>query len=273
MCKEMQNFNSCEICPNCKKVKSFNHPDIKYFEPNKEKVIKVDNIKNFFGDANVKPFLGTRKFYIVEDGQKMNIQSQNSILKTVEEPAEFFTLIILCEDLENLLPTIKSRCKILRLSKYSTEECSKILGIDCNENRFIINYMDCVPGRVRSAIEDKDFNLYRENIFEITRSIVKKSSCGEILLLEENIPKEDMNKAMFMDTLLYIFIDILKFKKLGNKYIINYDKINEIENLSKDINYDRLIKIINSIINTKKNLTFNTNLSLNLERMLLDMVL
>jgi DNA polymerase-3 subunit delta' len=263
------NNNACGECPACVKVNTGNHIDIKIFKDNGKKSISIDDMREFFSDLNLRPFLSMRKIYLIENADTINEKCQNMILKTIEEPPAFVTIILLSEALDNILPTIKSRCRILKMQPYSNDQIVKIAGIN---DKFLLAYAEGNPGMIKKLSQDTEFIDTKNEVINIADKIVKSNSYGSIIQNAEFFNKNSDNKNEILEIMLYIFWDILKYKQLGEKYILNCDNIDVIRNFSKEISYSRLNKIIRSIINTKKDLKYNVNISLTMEKMLLDMV-
>ena len=82
----------------------------------------VDDIREIVEEINKKPFEGDKKVIIIYDGNKLTVQAQNALLKTIEEPPKGVFIILLCESLELILDTIKSRCQIYKLSPLTKNE-------------------------------------------------------------------------------------------------------------------------------------------------------
>ena len=76
----------------------------------------VDDVREIVDEINKKPFEGDKKVIIIYDGNKLTVQAQNALLKTIEEPPKGVYIILLCESLELILDTIKSRCQIYKLT-------------------------------------------------------------------------------------------------------------------------------------------------------------
>ena len=82
----------------------------------------VDDVRDIIDEVNKKPFEGDKKVIIIHQGNKLTIQAQNALLKTIEEPPTEVYIIILCESLELILDTIKSRCEIYKLTPLTKDE-------------------------------------------------------------------------------------------------------------------------------------------------------
>ena len=100
-----------------KQLMSGTHPDLIRVTHEKPASISVDDIRRQLGDTIViRPYETDNKLYIVDEAEKMTVQAQNAILKTIEEPPEYACLVLLTENPQVLLETIRSRCVQLKLS-------------------------------------------------------------------------------------------------------------------------------------------------------------
>ena len=115
-CTDRKDGEPCQVCHSCKQALSGNHPDIIFVSHEKPNVIGVDDIRTQInGDVAIKPYSSPKKIYIMNEGEKMTVQAQNALLKTIEEPPKYVVILLLTENAELLLPTINSRCVMLKL--------------------------------------------------------------------------------------------------------------------------------------------------------------
>jgi DNA polymerase-3 subunit delta' len=112
LCEAAANEKPCGVCGACKKIFSNNHPDvITVGLPKDRKTIGVDSAREKISEeAFIKPLLGARKFFIVEDAQSLTAQAQNALLKVLEEPPDGVCFLLLSTGANALLPTVLSRC-------------------------------------------------------------------------------------------------------------------------------------------------------------------
>ena len=119
--------DSCSKCPSCKLVDSDSHPDfvhiykelLEFTKEGKNRQppleIPIDVIREFLiAAAPNKPTHSARRVFVVSEAEKLNANSQNALLKTLEEPPSYCSIILLCSRLDTLLATTKSRCQIIR---------------------------------------------------------------------------------------------------------------------------------------------------------------
>ncbi|MCH8499057.1 MAG: DNA polymerase III subunit delta' [Marinobacter sp.] len=107
--------HACGHCRQCELLKAESHPDVKVFQPESSKVIKVDQIRALSEFAVASPQVAKRKVIIVDRADQLNVNAANALLKTLEEPVAGVTLILLQEAGRTVLPTVRSRCQSIAL--------------------------------------------------------------------------------------------------------------------------------------------------------------
>lgn len=106
----------CGVCPGCKKAKGNIHPDIvRLTVPEGKRSILVEQVRGLRADAYVRPNEAERKVFLIEEAQAMNESAQNALLKVLEDGPGYLSFLLLTENPQQLLPTIRSRCEILSL--------------------------------------------------------------------------------------------------------------------------------------------------------------
>jgi DNA polymerase-3 subunit delta' len=107
--------DSCDACSPCRRIDSGGHPDVLWIRPeSKSRVITIDQIRDVLHVVSLKPTEARTKVAVLVDADRMNLQSANAFLKTLEEPPGSAVLILLSTQPQNLLETIQSRCLFLR---------------------------------------------------------------------------------------------------------------------------------------------------------------
>ncbi|MDD2981623.1 MAG: DNA polymerase III subunit delta, partial [Hespellia sp.] len=108
--------DACGECQSCRQALGNNQPDIIRVSHEKPNTISVDDIRQQINnDIVIKPYSSPYKIYIVPEADMMSVQAQNALLKTIEEPPKYAVILLLTENAEVLLPTITSRCVMLKL--------------------------------------------------------------------------------------------------------------------------------------------------------------
>lgn len=104
----------CGRCQGCHLSQVLSHPDISVISPD-AKQLTVNKIRDLRQDAFMAPALADRKVYIIEKTESMNAAAQNALLKILEEPPESVVFILICQNAQTLLETVRSRCITLSL--------------------------------------------------------------------------------------------------------------------------------------------------------------
>lgn len=126
-CRESAN-DACDTCLSCRKVVSGNHPDVRVISPSdRSREIKKAEIDEVNEMAALRPFEGGRRVFVLEDADRMNAVAQNHFLKTLEEPPGQSVFILLTEYPRLLLPTIRSRCQMIRFRALRPETVIDLL--------------------------------------------------------------------------------------------------------------------------------------------------
>ena len=108
LCENKEN-KPCDICKSCIEFKNDNNPDFMIINPDGNS-IKIEQIRFLIQKISEKPISSNHKVYIINDSDKMTVEAQNSLLKTLEEPPQYACLILITSNESKLLNTIKSRC-------------------------------------------------------------------------------------------------------------------------------------------------------------------
>lgn len=116
----------CGTCGGCRKIANDNHPDLRIIRPDGAQ-IKIDQIRELQQEIHYPPLEGVRKIYILVNTECMNNYAANSLLKTLEEPPSVSTIILLTENIESIIPTIRSRCQVLPFYPLGQQELSESL--------------------------------------------------------------------------------------------------------------------------------------------------
>jgi len=246
-----------------------------HIEKNKS-TIGVNSIRALIEEINKKPFEGDKKVIIIYDSDKMTVQAQNAFLKTIEEPPKNVTILLLCENIEVILDTIKSRCQIHKLKSLNSNEMGKFLKINyCDlsleEIKVIIAFSDGIPGKAEKYIQDNNF----KDIRNITLEILLKLSIAkteEIIKYEKKLSNQKEKFEEILTAFLSYVRDTIIYKEIEDEnLIINIDKLLDIKELANIFSFNKLNGIINIINETRENLDRNVNPGLAFEVMLFKM--
>ncbi len=120
-----QGEKPCDTCPSCKQFLSGNHPDLIRIRP--EKSIGVETVREMIGALAVHPYESSRHVVLIEQADKMTAQAQNALLKTLETPPGDAVFFLMTDQMTALLPTIISRCRIMRIPLLEEADAVRVL--------------------------------------------------------------------------------------------------------------------------------------------------
>ncbi len=230
----------CDNCKSCLEFDGQNNPDFFIVESDGN-TIKIDQIRNMQKGVQEKPIISRSKVYIIDNADFMTKEAQNALLKTLEEPPEFVTIILIGENENEFLTTIKSRCMIIHFNSISDSDMEKYLQENYNMN-VTSNMLDVFQGSIGKAIELKD---KQEEYLIIEQAI-------------ENIEKEDLIDLIKK-------LDILYTSKDEIFDMLDYINIILLKKSKENVKYTDCIKIVE---NTKRRIDQNANYDMSIDNML-----
>ncbi|MBO4500824.1 MAG: DNA polymerase III subunit [Clostridia bacterium] len=214
----------CGKCPDCVKLLADSHPDLFVFAPEKDaQQLTVNVVREIKKSIYLLPNEGAKKVYIIRDGQKMNVQAQNALLKFFEEPPESAVLFVLTDKREALLPTVISRGQIITLypaSPQSVEEwlAEKFPRKPKEEITAAAKMCEGSPGKALTLLE-KRFSQIRADAEEYAKAVFERSGFKTVSFFKTK--KYDRAKAKdFLLTLFSLFSDVLRAKERSQNFVI-----------------------------------------------------
>ena len=234
----------------------------------------VDDVRDIIEEVYKKPFEKDKKVIIIHEGNKLTIQAQNALLKTIEEPPKGVYIIILCESLELILDTIKSRCEIYKLKPLTKSELYEYIKIkkfnyDENEIKSALAFSEGVPGRIDRYFNDDKLRELRNNIVILIKNL-NKNDLEAILQQEESFSNLKNDKEEVLNIFGLFIRDILINKEIENEeFIINSDKIEDIKELTKEMSFKKLNNMIKTIEEARRNIKSNVSWGMMLRVMLM----
>lgn len=160
----------CGRCGPCLQHLAHTHPDVFFVEPEENGNIKIDAVRAASEELYMRPKLSDRKILIVDGADGMNAAAQNALLKTFEEPPSYGTVVLLSENIQNLLPTIRSRGVKLLFEPFPAEKIRAYVEARYPDMRekssFVAGYSGGVVGRAIDICEDGEFFELRGSLIE-----------------------------------------------------------------------------------------------------------
>jgi DNA polymerase-3 subunit delta' len=126
-CPNRTQNDSCGTCASCTRIARRVHADVLILEPGDTGAIKIDQIRDVIDRTAYRPFEGRRRVVVVDDADAVNLEAQNALLKTLEEPPAASTFVLVTSRPDMLLPTVLSRCQRLRFGRLSPADVAAVL--------------------------------------------------------------------------------------------------------------------------------------------------
>lgn len=234
----------------CNMIDNNNYPELKIINPINN-IIKKEQLLDLQQAFLVKPTLGNKMVYIITEADKLHVSSANTILKFLEEPSEDIVAILLTDNLQKVIPTIKSRCQNL-IFKNKKENIDRIQSL-----------FDIYKEKQNEDFTDENIVRLKENIINFIDQL-ENLGLKEFIHYKDGIFDIFKNKDDFIilfDFMLYFYYDILNFIiSRGIVYINNY--IENIKNIAEKNDLNKIQKKLQIIENTKIKLDSNMNLKL-----------
>ena len=264
----------CGKCHSCKQAESGNHPDIIRVTHEKPNSISVDDIRTQVNNTvDIKPYQGPYKVYIIPQADMMTPQAQNAILKTIEEPPSYAVFLLLTENAETLLPTINSRCVMLKLRNIKDTLIKKYLM----ENLEIPDYKAdmCTAfaqgnmGRAIMLANSDHFNEIREEAVQPLKHI-SEMELNEIVAAVKNISVYKLEITDYLDIIMIWYRDVLLYKATKEiDKVVFKDQLQSIKEQARKSSYEGIELILESLEKAKARLKANVNFDLVMELLFL----
>jgi len=214
---QAQHKKPCNVCKSCIELDGDNNPDFNIIYPDGNS-IKIEQIRLLQSKAYEKPIISNKKVYIIDEAEKMTKEAQNCLLKTLEEPSDYITIILVCSLENNLLNTIKSRCVKIAFNELEDEEIRGFLKANYGLENINDSMIRAYDGSIGNAISSKDkIDIYKQ-IYDIIYNINKKDIV-DILNSAEVLYKNKEDIFELLDYINIILFDLSNESKYNNKYL------------------------------------------------------
>lgn len=266
----------CMECHACKQVMSSNHPDLIFVGHEKPGSIGVDDIRLQLHDTiMIRPYSSYYKIYIVDEAEKMTVQAQNALLKTIEEPPAYAIIMLLTTNQEAFLPTILSRCVQLKLKPLKDSVVKSYLmgSLGIKESRADI-YAAFARGNLGRAIHlasSEEFQLLYSELLHMLKHL-KEMDIIELLFYIKKMKDENLDMYDCLDFMQLWYRDVLMYKVTQDiNLLIFREEFNTMKEMSAASAYDGIERILKAIDKARIRLEANVNMELAMELMLLVM--
>lgn len=266
--------DACGKCQSCKQAMNQNQPDIVCVTHEKPGSIGVDDVREQINnDIIVKPYSSKYKIYIVPQADLMTEQAQNALLKTIEEPPAYAVVILLTENADTLLSTIRSRCVMLKLKNIKDDLIRKYLmeqmQIPDYQAEVCAAFAQGNMGRAIMLATSDHFNEIKEEAIQLLKYI-NEMEIHEIVAAIKKINEYKLEVSDYFDIISIWYRDVLIYKATKNvDRVVFSDQLKFIKEQAKRSSYEGIEKILDALETAKTRLKANVNFDLVMELLLL----
>lgn len=270
-CPNKTGAEPCQECNACKRIESGNHPDVHWLEPAGQS-IKKEQIKHLQKEFTYSGMESDKKAYIIKGADTLTINAANRILKFLEEPSEKTTAIMITGNSQSIISTIRSRCQIIDLQPLNPQAFQKQL-VESGLSRRTAVLMSALTNNLDDAIgwsEDEWFAKSRKLMIQLIEILSKNQDEVFLFIYNQWMPhfKERTQQEQGLDLLLLAFRDIL-YSHIGREssMAVFAGDDEKLESLVMFFSREKLLTILNTLLDAKRKLKQNVNPTLVMEQL------
>jgi DNA polymerase-3 subunit delta' len=264
---------SCRQCRDCKQIAAMKHPDLAVVQAENEGgVLKVEPVREVKRIASLKPYQSKYRVALFLRFQEANDNASNALLKTLEEAPAHVVLLLTADTPEALLPTIVSRCEVLRLRPLPIEQVEKELGsrgAESNQARLIAHLSGGRPGYAFRLLEDKSLLEFRSARLDDLQKLLSGSRVDKFGYAEK-LAKEKDGMRKVLQVWLSFWRDVLMRAAKADSPLANLDRADEIDRLAGKLSLVEARKCVSETERAIRQMERNVNARLLAEVLLLD---
>lgn len=272
-CTNKTGSEPCLECNACRRIESGNHPDLHWIEPDPDRQsIRKEQIDHLQKEFNYSGMESNKKVYVISDSDTLTVNAANRILKFLEEPSKETTAIMLTDNSQSLIPTIRSRCQIIDLKPLNPYAFRRQL-IESGMSERDALLMSALTNNFDEAFSwsaDEWFAQSRKLMIQLVEMFSRNRDEVFLFMHSYWMPhfKDRKQQEQGLDLLLLAFKDILYFHigKQDAMAVFQTDS-EQLEDLSMFFSQVQLLDILNILLEAKRKLKQNVNPTLVMEQL------
>ncbi len=262
----------CDSCSVCKSIDHHNFPDVRLILPEwyderldkknrKSFNLKIDQIREIIHNISLKPYIASKKIYIIDYAEMLTEEASNSLLKTLEEPPPYAIIILITTAYYSLLPTIRSRCWGVPFNPIPSREIENFLINEREISTPLAKKLSIISeGSLKKALEaePKDFSARSKTLL----TMIEKALDGDIPFIIRGAEEISKNLEEFqknLSVLSTLYRDIMMIQKTGDRSLLVNEDLNERLKLLTERVGGKALDIMEKVDEIKDLLRFNIN--------------
>jgi len=268
----------CGQCCSCRRILEGKHADVTSTGLDSKAEIGIDDMRRLQRLANLPPYEGKCKVFIIDEAEYLSIEAANSLLKILEEPPPKVVWLLLSAEESRLLPTIISRCQRLELKPIPTEKIQKILthsySVDLSKAKLLARLCHGCLGWALSALVDDNLLHQRSQSIDRLSSLLTAVLEQRFAYAQElaTLFSQDRRPAVeVMEMWLSWWHDLMLIKGGCGEAITNVDYEVALKKQAKGLSLNQVKEFVANLCLTEEEISRNVNARLALESLMLNL--
>ena len=270
----------CGSCANCRRLAKMQHPDLNVIQPELAGgTLKVDQIRDLQHTLSLSPFEAAYRIALLLHFENAHSSAANALLKTLEEPGPQVLLILTADSPESLLPTVVSRCEVLRLTtvhlKTLVDGLQTQFGLDAEKANLLAHLSGGRPGLALAYHQQPELLEQRNTWLDEHLSLLSSNRVDRFAYAEASTkdPKEREIPRQMLRVWLSLWRDVMLDSTGDSTPLVNYDRANAVHQIASRLDREKARQAVMGIERTLGLLDTNVNTRLAFEVLLLDLPL
>ncbi|MFC1872183.1 ATP-binding protein [Chloroflexota bacterium] len=274
----------CQLCPSCRRVLEDRHADVEIIgvgtaadDGASKSMIYIEQIQQLQTTANLAPFEGRYRVYIINGAEHLSVPAANCLLKTLEEPPEHVLMLLLAENEQAVLETVLSRCQHLELRPMPATILEAALmaeGAGADQPGLVARLAEGCAGWAKNALADPRLLEGRSEVIDQLENAMADGLDGRFALARKMAGQYAGDHDRIFRTLKTwqsYFRDLLLVKTGGEVYLTNIDRERIMESTAAGLSAASIVNFTHELGNTIGSLRLNANPQLAMEVLMLEM--
>ncbi|MFA8439002.1 DNA polymerase III subunit delta' [Pueribacillus sp. YX66] len=272
-CSQLDGAEPCHECRDCRRIDSNNHPDVRIFSPESGKSITIEQIEQLLKEFSYRGSESKRRLFVIEHANRMTQVAANRLLKFIEEPAEQETVILITEQLQQMLPTIVSRCQTVSFKPLLSSELTHKLEENA-VSKSLAKLASALTDDYETAYEmaeDELFAQARKLVIQLMEEVLDRPSQVFLTIHEKWSPlfKDREQMELGLDLFLLWFRDVISLHLKKDEQVIFAQERELLGRYQLRYTVQQVARQMEIVLEAKKHLNANVNPQLVIEHAVL----